>query len=222
MYSFRFKAFTLIELLIVVAIIAILAAIAVPNFLEAQTRAKVSRAKADLRSVNTALESYYVDNNKYPPMADRSENPVIVDASIIDSSYTLKWITTPIAYISSLEACRDVFTQNAKVTNSFANPPMPAYEQTHVVYYNYEDLADAMGQPESAFTAFGMASMGPNIADDAACFRLFNWVAYPDQAWAITGLEDSVYNPTNGTISGGDIARFGGAIPSIASEIAGY
>ena len=61
----KVKGFTLIELLIVVAIIAILAAIAVPNFLEAQTRAKVSRAKADMRSVATALEAYYVDNNKY-------------------------------------------------------------------------------------------------------------------------------------------------------------
>jgi prepilin-type N-terminal cleavage/methylation domain-containing protein len=46
-------AFTLIELLIVVAIIAILAAIAVPNFLEAQVRSKVSRAKADMRSIAT-------------------------------------------------------------------------------------------------------------------------------------------------------------------------
>ena len=58
------KAFTLIELLIVVAIIAILAAIAVPNFLEAQTRAKVSRVQSDLRTLATGIESYTVDNNK--------------------------------------------------------------------------------------------------------------------------------------------------------------
>src|SRR5690349_15764472 len=65
-FTMRIRAFTLIELLIVVAIIAILAAIAVPNFLEAQTRSKVSRTKADMRSVTTAIESYAVDNNKYP------------------------------------------------------------------------------------------------------------------------------------------------------------
>ena len=62
------RAFTLIELLIVVAIIAILAAIAVPNFLEAQVRSKVSRVKSDLRSVVTALEAYAVDRNDYPHM----------------------------------------------------------------------------------------------------------------------------------------------------------
>jgi prepilin-type N-terminal cleavage/methylation domain-containing protein len=62
----RKTGFTLIELLIVVAIIAILAAIAVPNFLEAQVRSKVSRVAADMRSMTTALASYYVDNNSYP------------------------------------------------------------------------------------------------------------------------------------------------------------
>src|SRR5690606_31388316 len=62
----RSKGFTLIELLIVVAIIAILAAIAVPNFLEAQTRAKVSRVRNDMRTMATAAEAYRVDNNDYP------------------------------------------------------------------------------------------------------------------------------------------------------------
>lgn len=62
----RRRAFTLIELLIVVAIISILAAIAVPNFLEAQTRAKISRCKADMRTMATAIEAYAVDFVKYP------------------------------------------------------------------------------------------------------------------------------------------------------------
>src|SRR5215213_6581646 len=95
------RAFTLIELLIVVAIIAILAAIAVPNFLEAQTRAKIARVKNDLRTMATALESYAVDNQKYPPRGIYSRN---ADGSITKNSgfvFTLDpiWVTTPVAYL---------------------------------------------------------------------------------------------------------------------------
>lgn len=102
-------AFTLIELLIVVAIIAILAAIAVPNFLEAQIRAKVSRTLADMRTYATALESYYTDNNHYPPDS-RDMGP---DNGGIDFTF---WfmpelsLTTPIAYVTSY--FRDPFWQD--------------------------------------------------------------------------------------------------------------
>ena len=60
------KGFTLIELLIVVAIIGIIAAIAIPNLLNAIDRGKQKRTMADMRSIGTAIESYAVDNNRYP------------------------------------------------------------------------------------------------------------------------------------------------------------
>ncbi len=60
-------AFTLIELLIVVAIIGILAAIAVPNFMNARLRANIGRAEGDLRAMKTAIEMYRLDNQGYPP-----------------------------------------------------------------------------------------------------------------------------------------------------------
>lgn len=66
--------FTLIELLIVVAIIAILAAIAAVNFMRAQERALRAADAANLHTIATALQNYYVDHNTLPP-ADREAGP---------------------------------------------------------------------------------------------------------------------------------------------------
>lgn len=57
------RGFTLIELLIVIAIILILIAIALPNFLEAQFRARVTRVKADQRNIATAIEAFRTERN---------------------------------------------------------------------------------------------------------------------------------------------------------------
>jgi type IV pilus assembly protein PilA len=65
----KVKGFTLIELMIVVAIIGILAAIAIPNFLKFQARAKQSEAKQNLGAIFTAYTSYFSDNNTFPSAA---------------------------------------------------------------------------------------------------------------------------------------------------------
>ena len=60
------KGFTLIELMIVIAIIIILAAIAIPNYLRMTDRARRSRCAGDFASIATALEAYSVDWGHYP------------------------------------------------------------------------------------------------------------------------------------------------------------
>ena len=60
----RFAGFTLVEIMIVVAIIALLAAIAVPNFLRARKRAQATRMLQDLRIIDSAIDQYAIENNK--------------------------------------------------------------------------------------------------------------------------------------------------------------
>jgi len=59
------KGFTLIELMIVVAIIGLLAAIAIPNFIKFQARSKVSEVRANLKGIYTAQKGYYQNQDTY-------------------------------------------------------------------------------------------------------------------------------------------------------------
>ena len=177
------SGFTLIELLIVVAIIAILAAIAVPNFLEAQTRSKVSRVKSDLRTLATAIESYQVDSNAYPP------SPVITpqDTGTRNSAYSFlpNEVTTPIAYITSKDM-KDPFA-----INIYDDEHDKIFWQNCMwLHINY--AAGGWQDPyfsDLYYPAYGewkLGSLGPNGDYDG-------------------GL--NIYDATNGTVSGGDIYR---------------
>jgi len=66
------KGFTLVEIMIVVAIIALLAAIAVPGFMRARKRSQASRILNDLRIIDSAVDQYAIENNK------KSNDPVAV------------------------------------------------------------------------------------------------------------------------------------------------
>lgn len=205
----RSGGFTLIELLIVVAIIAILAAIAVPNFLEAQVRSKVSRTKADLRSLATALEAYYVDNNAYP-VNNQLRNVIpnweswpqgihyrAIRGYRVDQCFAQ--MTTPIAYISSTEAFADTFNHGTNPDTGGTRPDFFGY------YYRYH--------PEGTFNSRYMwllGSFGPNNTwnpDIASAAALRNQVNPPrpfDPIYVMTP-----YDPTNGTVSDGNIGRWG-------------
>ena len=196
------RAFTLIELLIVVAIIAILAAIAVPNFLEAQTRAKVSRAKSDLRTITTALEAYVVDTNRYPPNDGRF-NVVPVELS------------TPTAYLSQ-----------AGLVDPFSDKERhPVYGEA-ARYYTYQFLVyssevashviagknpptEAIDGPlfnQRAITRYGRWKLMSNGPD-----RVYSEPGIPAGPWNINaGVllgADIPYDASNGTVSFGNIIR---------------
>jgi type IV pilus assembly protein PilA len=70
------KGFTLIELMIVVAIIGILAAIAIPNFLKFQAKSKQSEAKTNLKAIYTAETGYFGENNTYNTFDKVNWSPV--------------------------------------------------------------------------------------------------------------------------------------------------
>ncbi len=84
------RAFTLIELMIVMAVIAILVGIALPQFRGMQEEGLIAQAKAELMTLKTAVESYYIHTGAYPAdsatwqSALITASPIIVRAVLID------------------------------------------------------------------------------------------------------------------------------------------
>jgi type IV pilus assembly protein PilA len=103
------KGFTLIELMIVVAIIGILAAIAIPNFLKFQAKSKQSEAKTNLKGIYTAETGYFGENNAYSGFDAANWQPV----GVARYHYTL---TGALTGNSSLEKGVDVTGSTAWVT----------------------------------------------------------------------------------------------------------
>jgi prepilin-type N-terminal cleavage/methylation domain-containing protein len=210
-------AFTLIELLFVVATIAVLAAIAVPNFLEAQVRSKVSRTHSDLATLDMGLRSYFADHNAYPPNQELVRSYVLdgattsgpvnadlpADAPLpgvsdtaesirsnrtgrnLVSGYDLALLTTPVAYIGT-QLLADTFADTRGLP---------------LLYFNYSDIwSDAQERGIQMCRHRRYLLLCYSADTDQGSPNMVNPVRGP---WI-------PYDPTNGTVSAGDIFRFGG------------
>ncbi|MCG3198300.1 MAG: prepilin-type N-terminal cleavage/methylation domain-containing protein [Candidatus Omnitrophica bacterium] len=182
----RKSAFTLIELLIVIAIILILIAIALPNFLEAQIRSKVARAKSEMRSIDTAMAAYYLDFKIYPDDQERHQRG------------GLFWLTSPIKYMSDMP--QDPFF-------AFDNGSAAAAADAHgYVTYELGGMEAGQGPGQGIYpkchqclVTWTIFSPGPDGDEEPF-----------DQDSPHYGGNNRTYTPTNGTRSNGNIVLWGG------------
>jgi len=212
------NAFTLIELLIVVAIIAILAAIAVPNFLEAQTRAKVARCKADMRSLATGIETYNIDYNAYlrcnrPAFAIKSADPGRPNHRPV-----FERLTTPVSYLSGVEAFTDPFKPKGVTKANWSGTP-DAYNEADAkrakIYNYYARNTSGGGQARWDELESGSDTAKPNwwFAESAGPEGIHFHGDKLNENVGKDVFSVAMYDATNGTVSRGTIWRAGGTPP---------
>jgi prepilin-type N-terminal cleavage/methylation domain-containing protein len=197
--------FTLIELLVVVALIAILAAIAVPNFLQAQLKGKVSRSLSDMRALATALESYAVDHQGYPPYAVIPPGQPVEDPALtvgqnhfeVFSRRIQFSLTTPVAYISGY--LPDLLARTTPSVQS-NDPVVREYLRDYSYKNPRYNAAIWPGVPEP-----WLGTGGSTFIAGWGEWRIVG--AGPDGTRIDDIKFNIIYDPTNGAVSRGDLVR---------------
>ena len=137
------RGFTLIELMIVVAIIGILAAIAIPNFIKFQLRSKAGEGKVNLAAIRTAEESYFADAGTY-----------------------LDWPETPVAVANQIPSQVKVPFFAAGCTGTYGSPlPQFAAGNMGFCWIGWQPEGDVYYTYQTAVSLSGAAAASPGAAN---------------------------------------------------------
>ncbi len=202
------KAFTLIELLIVVAIIGILASIAVPNFLNARIRANISRVKADQKTLEVAIEAYRVDHPKqYVASYLRYAGDRLYNFE--ERFYPF---TTPIAYLSSVPS--DPFPHRSDRELDKTLDYKYVVPGAHAYGYFRADIAGPGGQYDFGMHKWMVTSSGPDGLLEYFAYYPKN-LTEGEEFCAVCNIQSPAiymvaiqYDSSNGLTSEGDIIRW--------------
>src|SRR5690606_6686666 len=143
--------------------------IATPNFLDAQTRAKVSRTHSDLRSLRTALEIYRTDYTGYP-LVGNPKFPSNFDL-FIPLDRRLRPLTTPVAYIASLP--EDPFYSSAAMGTEAASSNY-VYSPGNL----YHGASPKYAKSRYRNTIYSVGGRGPNKKTDVIGYCMAHPLAY--------------------------------------------
>lgn len=185
------QAFTLIELLIVVAILGLLSAIAIPNFLNAQVKAKLANSYANMKTIQTAIATYTLDHRNAPI----DQGPDALDG------ITYLALTTPVSYLSTIEVFRDRFKTQSEEDEGYYY----AYGSPHHIDNPHDVIRIQAFQRENlTYFLFGW---GPDRKSDWPWKMLGDTLAkLKTPSLAGPNADGGIfYSPSNGLRSSGDI-----------------
>jgi len=186
----RSRGFTVQEVCVILFLGGILASATIPNYINAQAKAKASKAKADLAVIAVALEAYRVDHQQYPFDGGNCTNSP-------DRPYWfIPWdLTTPSAYCSP----------------EVLNDPFRGWDFGSYTRYRYQNVDSTWGRRYGICTGDTPSS----YYDEMLCL-VGHWCLHsqgPNKIYGPTGWPNDCgypqhpwpYDPTNGIISDGNI-----------------